>query len=60
MAALPEIDVASPLQFVINAAASNSDAEEKREVIEVIEVIEVALRGLVDGKVTCCSAAPPS
>ncbi len=34
MAALPEIDLASPLQFVINAAAGSSDAEAKREVIE--------------------------
>lgn len=30
----PEIDVASPLQFVVNAAAGSSDAEAKREVIE--------------------------
>lgn len=34
MADLPEIDLASPLQFVINAAAGSSDAEAKREVIE--------------------------
>jgi len=34
MAAFPEIDLASPLQFVINAAAGSSDAEAKREVIE--------------------------
>ncbi len=34
MAALAEIDLASPLQFVINAAAGSSDAEAKREVIE--------------------------
>jgi diacylglycerol kinase family enzyme len=34
MAAVPEIDLASPLQFVINAAAGSSDAEAKREVIE--------------------------
>jgi diacylglycerol kinase family enzyme len=34
MAACPEIDPASPLQFVINAAAGSSDAESKREVIE--------------------------
>ena len=34
MAALPEIDLASPLLFVINAAAGSSDAEAKREVIE--------------------------
>ena len=30
----PEIDPASPLQFVINAAAGSSDADAKREVIE--------------------------
>ena len=35
MAALPEIDLASPLQFVINAAAGSSDARAKREVVEV-------------------------
>ncbi len=34
MAALPEIDSASALQFVVNAAAGSSDAEAKREVIE--------------------------
>ncbi len=34
MAACPEIDPVSPLQFVINAAAGSSDAESKREVIE--------------------------
>jgi hypothetical protein len=34
MAALPEIDLASPLQFVINAASGSIDAEAKREVIE--------------------------
>ena len=34
MAACPEIDPASPLQFVINAAAGSSDADTKREVIE--------------------------
>lgn len=34
MAALPEIDLSSPLQFVINAAAGSSDAEAKREVVE--------------------------
>jgi len=33
-AAFPEIDVAAPLQFVINAAAGSSDAEAKREVVE--------------------------
>jgi diacylglycerol kinase family enzyme len=30
----PELDPASPLQFVINAAAGSADAETKREVIE--------------------------
>ncbi|MBK7059635.1 MAG: diacylglycerol kinase [Rubrivivax sp.] len=34
MAAFPEIDLASPLQFVINAAAGSSDAAAKREVVE--------------------------
>jgi len=34
MAASPDIDPASPLQFVINAAAGSSDADTKREVIE--------------------------
>ncbi len=34
MAALTEVDPASPLQFVINAAAGSSDAQTKREVIE--------------------------
>lgn len=34
MTDMPEIDIASPLQFVINAAARSSDAEAKREVIE--------------------------
>ena len=34
MATGPEIDHASPLQFVINAAAGSSDAESKRDVIE--------------------------
>ena len=34
MAALPEIDPASSLQFIVNAAAGSSDAEAKREVIE--------------------------
>lgn len=34
MAACPEIDPVSPLQFVINAAAGSSDAESKRDVIE--------------------------
>ena len=34
MAAFPKVDLASPLQFVINAAAGSSDAEAKREVVE--------------------------
>lgn len=34
MTALPEIDLASPLQFVINAAAGSSEAPALREVIE--------------------------
>ena len=34
IAALPEIDLASPLQFVINAAAGSSDARAKREDVE--------------------------
>jgi len=34
MATLPEIDPASALQFIINAAAGSSDAEAKREVVE--------------------------
>lgn len=34
MAVCPEVDPASPLQFVINAAAGSSDADTKREVIE--------------------------
>jgi hypothetical protein len=34
MAALPEMDVASPLQFVFNAAAGSNAARVKREVIE--------------------------
>ena len=34
MAVLPEIDPASPLQFVINAAAGSSDVQVKRDVIE--------------------------
>ena len=36
MAACPEVDPASPLQFIINAAAGSSDAEAKREVIEAV------------------------
>jgi hypothetical protein len=53
MATLPEIDPASALQFIVNAAAGSSDAEAKRE------VVEAALR-FSGGGVTCCSAAPPS
>ena len=34
MAAAPSIDLTSPLQFVINAAAGSNDAEARREVIE--------------------------
>ena len=34
MAVCPEVDPASPLQFVINAAAGSSDEDAKREVIE--------------------------
>jgi len=34
MAVYPVVDAASPLQFVINAAAGSSDADAKREVIE--------------------------
>ncbi len=34
MAAIPEIDRASALQFVINAAAGSSDGQAKRDVIE--------------------------
>ena len=34
MALRPKVDPASPLQFVINAAAGSSDADAKREVIE--------------------------
>jgi diacylglycerol kinase family enzyme len=52
MAALPEIDLASPLQFVINAAAGSSDAEAKRE------VVEAALRaGGRRGELLFCSPA---
>ena len=52
MAVLPEIDRASPLQFVINAAAGSSDARAKRE------VIEVALRaGGRQGDLLFCSPA---
>ncbi len=34
MADCPDLDPASPLQFVINAAAGSSDAQSKREIIE--------------------------
>ena len=52
MAAFPEIDLASPLQFVINAAAGSSDAEAKRE------VVEAALRaGGRHGDLLFCSPA---
>ncbi len=34
MADLPEVDPASPLQFIVNAAAGSSDAKAKREVVE--------------------------
>jgi diacylglycerol kinase family enzyme len=34
MTGCPEVDPASPLQFVINAAAGSSDADTRREVIE--------------------------
>ncbi|XVJ71380.1 MAG: diacylglycerol kinase [Rhizobacter sp.] len=34
MAAIPEIDPASPLQFVVNAAAGSEGADDKRAVIE--------------------------
>ena len=34
MAVCPEVDPASPLQFVINAAAGSGEADAKREVIE--------------------------
>jgi diacylglycerol kinase family enzyme len=34
MAVCPEVDPASPLQFVINAAAGSSDTDTRREVIE--------------------------
>ena len=52
MAASPEIDRASPLQFVINAAAGSSDAQAKRG------VIEAALRaGGRHGDLLFCSPA---
>jgi diacylglycerol kinase family enzyme len=51
-AVFPEIDVASPLQFVINAAAGSSDAQAKRE------VIQAALRdGGRQGDLLFCSPA---
>lgn len=34
MAALPDIDPAAPVQFVVNASAGSSDAQAKREVVE--------------------------
>ena len=34
MLARPDIEPTAPLQFVINAAAGSSDADEKRQVIE--------------------------
>lgn len=34
MATFPDIDIASPLQFVVNAAAGSRDAQTKRDVIE--------------------------
>lgn len=34
MASLPDIDITSPLQFVVNAAAGSRDAQAKRDVIE--------------------------
>jgi diacylglycerol kinase family enzyme len=33
VAALPEVDPASPLQFIVNAAAGSSDAEAKRDIV---------------------------
>lgn len=52
MAAVPDMDVASPLQFVINAAAGSNDARAKRE------VIEAALRdGGRQGELLFCSPA---
>ncbi len=52
MVAVPEIDLASPLQFVINAAAGSSDARAKRE------VVEAALRaGGRQGDLLFCSPA---
>lgn len=52
MAALPEIDLASPLQFVINAAAGSSGAEAKRKVIEA-----ALLAGGRRGDLLFCSPA---
>ena len=52
MAVCPEVDPASPLQFVINAAAGSSDEDAKRE------VIETALRaGGRRGELLFCSPA---
>jgi diacylglycerol kinase family enzyme len=52
MAAVPAIDLASPLQFVINAAAGSRDAQSKRE------VVEAALRaGGRQGDLLFCSPA---
>ena len=52
MAVCPEFDPASPLQFVINAAAGSSDADAKRA------VIETALRaGGRRGELLFCSPA---
>ena len=34
MVAVPDLDAASPLQFVVNAAAGSSDAQAKRDVVE--------------------------
>lgn len=36
MADCPQLDPAAPLQFVINAASGNRDADERREVIESV------------------------
>ena len=52
MVVCPEFDPASPLQFIINAAAGSSDADAKRE------VIETALRaGGRRGELLFCSPA---
>jgi diacylglycerol kinase family enzyme len=52
MAVCPEVDPASPLQFVINAAAGSSDADAKREVIET-----ALLAGGRRGELLFCSPA---